>query len=147
MKEIGRVHAMGFAICPLGNPVDVINGRSCLISNESADTTDGEQRRSDEWFVHRSRRGLTKGPGEQFFKKHMPPYCSFTHPKWTASSLPDSATGQNAKLYRDTYERMQPFMELGLLPVPVKEFTSVRTFRPEFGGEGTEERERSFPHS
>ena len=42
-KAIGRIHAMCLSIRPLRNPAFTIEGRSGLVSNESADTTDGQQ--------------------------------------------------------------------------------------------------------
>ena len=44
-KAIGRMHTMYLSIRPLRNPALLIKGRSGLISKESADTTDVEQRR------------------------------------------------------------------------------------------------------
>jgi hypothetical protein len=44
-REIGRIYAMCLSIRPLRDPVRTITGYSGLLSNESTDTTDGEQRR------------------------------------------------------------------------------------------------------
>ena len=46
--DIGWVHAMCLAVDHLRDPADIIWGRSGLVPNESAVTTDREQGRCDE---------------------------------------------------------------------------------------------------
>ena len=43
-NTIGRIHAMGFEIRPPGDPTLMIERNVCLVSNESAETTDREHR-------------------------------------------------------------------------------------------------------
>ena len=59
-REIGRIRAMCLSIRPLRDPALTSRGRTGLVSNESADTTDGEQRRCDQQLSHRSRRRLVR---------------------------------------------------------------------------------------
>jgi hypothetical protein len=54
-----------------------IRGCSRLVLNESAGTTNGEQRRRDKCFSHRSGRRLTSGLSDQSFTSHTAP-PSFT---------------------------------------------------------------------
>src|SRR4030066_2074357 len=42
---VGRIGAMCLSICPLRHPLFASRGESCLVSNEGADTTNGDQRR------------------------------------------------------------------------------------------------------
>jgi hypothetical protein len=67
---IGRIDAMCFLICPLRDPARTIKGSSGLVSNESAETTDGEQ-----WpLFRRSERGFMSYLNEQCFNSHtLPP--------------------------------------------------------------------------
>jgi hypothetical protein len=44
-NTIGRIHAMGFEIRPPSDPTLMIERNVCLVSNESAETTDREHRR------------------------------------------------------------------------------------------------------
>ena len=71
-REHGRTHAMGLAIRPLTYPALETSGCSCLVLNESAGTTGGEQRRRDVRVSPRNRRRLMCDLSEQGFKKHMP---------------------------------------------------------------------------
>ena len=43
-NTIGWIHAMGFEIRPPGDPTLMIERNVCLVSNESAETTDREHR-------------------------------------------------------------------------------------------------------
>lgn len=60
-REIGRIHAMGFVVCPLRDPELTTRAKSRIISNESADATDGEQRRGDERLSHQYGKRRTSG--------------------------------------------------------------------------------------
>ena len=123
-KEIGRIRAMCLSIRPRRDPALTIRGRYGLDSHESADTTDGEQRRYDERLSHRSGRRLTSGLSKQFYKSHTPPFsCSIY--------LPDTEQqrGDVLSLVRnvyDEYTNAQPFEELGNLLVPREQVTSVK---------------------
>jgi len=68
---------MGLAIRPLRHPALMMRTISRLVSNESADATDGKQRLCDERLSHRSGMRLTSGLCAGFFKRQtLPP--SFT---------------------------------------------------------------------
>ncbi len=69
-REIGRIHAMCRSIRPRRDPALTIRGRSGLVSNESADTTNGEQHRCDERLSHQSGRGLPSCRSGQIPKSH-----------------------------------------------------------------------------
>lgn len=85
-KELGRIYAMGLSIPLLRNPVLTIRGRSGLLSNVSAHTTDVEQRRCGECLSQGSGRRLTSGLSDPFSKRHTPP-PSFTHQAGNRSAL------------------------------------------------------------
>ena len=72
-REIGRIHAIGRSIRPWRDPTLTIKRRSDLVSNEFADTTDGEHFRCDERLSHQSGRRLTSCLSNQCFKRHTPP--------------------------------------------------------------------------
>ena len=79
------IRAMCLSIRPRRDPALTIRGRYGLDSNESADTTDGEQRRYDERLSHRSGRRLTSGLSKQFYKSQAPP-LSFPFTRQTGNS-------------------------------------------------------------
>jgi hypothetical protein len=83
-------------------------GCSCLVLNESAGTTSGEQRRRDERFSHRSGRRLTSGLCEQLFKKYTPD-PSFTRQR-------KQHHGDRKKEVMILFNNVQPFVELGNPP-------------------------------
>jgi hypothetical protein len=66
---IGRYRTMCFSVRPLCNPTLMINGMTVLVSNESAHTTDGEQRR----LSSRSGRCRMNNLSEHGFTSHSPP--------------------------------------------------------------------------
>jgi len=72
-RERGWIHAMGLAIHPLRHPALVMRTIPRLVSNKSADATDGEQRRGDEPLSHESGKRLTSGLCTGFFTKHTRP--------------------------------------------------------------------------
>jgi hypothetical protein len=77
-REIGQLHAaMGLSIRPLRDPVLTIRGKSGLVSNVSADATDGERASGRSTFLSTERRPLTSGLRDQLLTRHPPP-PSFT---------------------------------------------------------------------
>jgi hypothetical protein len=88
-RAIGRIHAICLSIRPLRDPVLTIRGRSSLVSNVSADTTDGEQRRCDERLFHRNGWRLTSCLSELFFTSHTRP-PSFTRQEGTRNAARSS---------------------------------------------------------
>lgn len=74
---IGHLHAMGLSIRPRRDPALTIRGRSGLVPNLTAETTDMEQGRSDDRFSHGSVRRLTSGLSDLSFTSHTAP-PSFT---------------------------------------------------------------------
>ena len=97
-KRIGGIHAMCLSIGPWRDPALTIRGRSGVVSNETANTTDREQCRCDERLAHRSGRLLTSGLSEQFNKSHALPLFSEIDDAYVI--------------------KVQPFVELGNLLVP-----------------------------
>ena len=79
--EIGRIHGMGLVICPLRDPELTTRGRSCIVSNEAADATDGEQCRGDERLSHQNGKRLTTGlhHGASIFHFLVPPLAGNAH--------------------------------------------------------------------
>ena len=70
-REIGRIYAMCLSIGPLRDPVLTTKGRPGLVSNESADTTNGEQRRLS---PRRGGEGFMSYLSEYGFNSHtLPP--------------------------------------------------------------------------
>ena len=82
-REIGRIDAIDIATRPLRDPVLTIRGRSGLVSNLCAETTDSERHRSDARLSQRSGRHLTSGLSDQSFMSHTAP-PSFTRQTGTS---------------------------------------------------------------
>src|SRR5688572_1487808 len=72
-REIGRIHAMCLSIRPRRDPSRTISGRSGLVSNAFADTTDGKYFRCDEHLPHRRGKRFTSCLSDHLFKSHTPP--------------------------------------------------------------------------
>jgi hypothetical protein len=84
-RELGRIHTVDLAIQPLRNPGLTTRGKSRIVSNECADTTDGEQRRYDERLSCRSGKRLTGCWHKGVFKRHeIPPNLC----RWTSDEQP-----------------------------------------------------------
>jgi hypothetical protein len=60
--KIGWIHPMGLSVRLLRDPELTTWGKSCIVANESAGATDGEQRRRNERFPPRSERRYANGP-------------------------------------------------------------------------------------
>ena len=84
-REIGRIHPMCLSISPLRDPVLTMKKRYGLVSNESADTTDGEQYPLFKRLSHRSGRRLTSRLSALFFTSHTRP-PSFTRQEWNRNA-------------------------------------------------------------
>ena len=69
-RELVRIHVMGLAIRLLRDPELTSRGQSSIVSNEFAETTDGEQRGGNECLSPRSGRRVTSGPCDGFFNRH-----------------------------------------------------------------------------
>ena len=72
-REVRRVHAVCLSISPMRDPPADIRARPRLVSNESADTTDGKQWWCDEYVVRGSGRPLRSCVSGRFFKRHTTP--------------------------------------------------------------------------
>ena len=72
-RELGRIHAMGLSVRPLRDPELTTGRKSCIVSNDSAGTTDGEQRWWNERLPPRSGMRFTSGPHHGFFNRHKTP--------------------------------------------------------------------------
>ena len=67
---------MGLSVCLLRDPELTTWGKFCIVANESAGATDGEQRRWDERFPPRSGRRFAIALHSGFFHSHdRPPYA------------------------------------------------------------------------
>lgn len=74
--KIGWIHPMGLSVRPLRDPELTTWGKSCIVANESAGATDGEQRRWNERFPPRSGRRFANALHSGFFHSHdRPPYA------------------------------------------------------------------------
>ena len=76
-REIGQLHAMGLSIRPRCDPVLMIRGRSGLISDLPAETTDRKQGRRDERLSYESDRRLMSDLSDRSSTSHTAP-PSFT---------------------------------------------------------------------
>ena len=121
---IVQIRAMCLSIRPRRDPALTIRGRYGLVSNEIADTTDGEQRRCDERLSHRSGRRLTSCLSKQFYKSHTPPFSCSIYPPDREQQRGD-VLSLVSNLY-DEYTNPRPFEELGNLLVPREQVTSVK---------------------
>src|SRR5512141_2038588 len=77
-REIGRIQAMCRLIRSRPDPALTIGEGAGLVSNESADTTNGEHFRCDEHLPHWSGCRLTSCLSGQSFKSHTPPSSLFS---------------------------------------------------------------------
>ena len=110
MKAIGRIYAMCLSIRSLRDPARTIRGSSDLVSNESAETTDREQRR----LCYRSGRRLMSYLREQGFNSHTLP-SSFIAPLLIPM------------MFDIGLRRLSPMMDR-LLALAMREAGRVRTF-------------------
>lgn len=86
-NAIGRHRAMGLSVRPSCNPTLMIKGMSGLVSNESAHTADGEQRR----LSSRSGRCFMNNLSKHGFISHAPPPSIILH-----QARPRAATRRDA---------------------------------------------------
>lgn len=80
-RQIGRIRAMCLSICPLGDPMHTIRGRSGLVSNESAHATNREQYRCDERPSCQSGRRLTSCVNCRICARHVIPLSFSGYPR------------------------------------------------------------------
>ena len=74
-RELGRTYAMGLPVRPLRDPELTTWGKSCIIPNESAGATDGEQRRWNKRLPPRSGRRFANALHSGFLNRHGSPRC------------------------------------------------------------------------
>lgn len=92
-NAIGRHRAMRLSVRPSCNPTLMIKGMSGLVSNESAHTADGEQRR----LSSRSGRCFMNNLSEHGFISHSPPPSIILH-----HAKPRAATRRDANPHVQT---------------------------------------------
>lgn len=113
-REVARIHAMCLSIRPLRDPALTIRGRFGPVSNESADTTHGEQCRCDERLSYRSGRRLTSSLSDRRYKRHTPllSFTSQTSP--SRRSNRDSWTTNRHRVDRSSSSRLHMHRPTGL---------------------------------
>ena len=103
-NAIGRHRPMCYSVHPPCNPMLMIKGVCGLVSNESAHTTDGEQRRHSS----RCRRRRMNYLSERGFTSHSPPPSIILH-----QARPKQSHGEMPILIIKHPAPAQPFMILG----------------------------------
>ena len=107
-SDLGWIHAMGRSIRPWRDRALTIRERFSHVSNEPADTIEGEYFRCDARLSHRSGRRLTSCLSDHVPKSHTPPLsCSM----YLRDRAPQHCYVLSPMMH--SYKKAQPCGELG----------------------------------